>query len=392
FTKKDENGKETLKGAEFELKDSEGNAVELKESDGNFQATGLKADSSYVLTETKAPDGYSLLRDPVDIKVDANGKVTVDKAENVKITDNKDVTNISFDVYNQLVENITFKGTKQWDDDNNKYGERPEDLEVQLQRRLSDDADWENYKTQDIDAENVDLDEHIWEFEFTDLPKENNAGQTYQYRVIENDVPNNYAETLVDNHTIINKHVQHHFDYEVNKVDAKGESLAGAEFKLTDSEGKTIEKDGSSTDSKFVWKELDVGEYTLEETKAPDRHHGVNSKFKVTVNEDGSVNTEAITKNVDFKENTENSVNIVNDVNDFELNFTKKDENGKETLKGAEFELKDSEGNAVELKESDGNFQASGLKADSSYVLTETKAPDGYSLLRDPVNIKVDAK
>lgn len=392
FTKKDENGKETLKGAEFELKDSEGNAVELKESNGNFQTSGLKADSSYVLKETKAPNGYSLLRDPINIKVDAKGKVTVDKAENVDITDNNDVTEISFDVNNQPVENITFKGTKEWDDNNNKYGERPENLTVQLQRRLSDDADWEDYKTQKIDAENVDLDEHIWEFEFTDLPKENNAGQTYQYRVIENDVPNNYEGTLVDDHTIVNKHVQHHFDYEVNKVDANGETLVGAEFKLTDSEGEVVEMDGSSTDSKFVWKELDVGEYTLEETKSPDQHHGVNNKFKVTVNKDGSVNTEAITKNVDFKENTENAVNIVNNVNDFELNFTKKDENGKETLKGAEFELKDSEGNEVELKESDGNFQAAGLKADSSYVLTETRAPSGYSMLRDPVNIKVDAK
>ncbi|MGM9928119.1 MAG: SpaA isopeptide-forming pilin-related protein, partial [Bacillus sp. (in: firmicutes)] len=58
---------------------------------------------------------------------------------------------------------------------------------------------------------------------------------------------------------------------EITKVDSEsGAKLEGAEFKLTDQEGKDIETLTTDENGKVTFKDLPYGEYQLEETKAPE--------------------------------------------------------------------------------------------------------------------------
>lgn len=67
-----------LKGAEFVLKDKGGNVVgSWTSGDSGVVIDGLKKDTTYVLNETKAPDGYGIEK-PININfVEENGKASV---------------------------------------------------------------------------------------------------------------------------------------------------------------------------------------------------------------------------------------------------------------------------------------------------------------------------
>ncbi len=55
---------------------------------GRIDVEGLKA-GTYYLKETKAPDGYNLLKTPVKIRIDSEGKIYVDDSANVNTGDVK---------------------------------------------------------------------------------------------------------------------------------------------------------------------------------------------------------------------------------------------------------------------------------------------------------------
>lgn len=67
-----------LKGAEFVLKDKGGNVVgSWTSGDSGVVIDGLKKDTTYVLNETKAPDGYGIEK-PININfIEENGKASV---------------------------------------------------------------------------------------------------------------------------------------------------------------------------------------------------------------------------------------------------------------------------------------------------------------------------
>lgn len=67
-----------LKGAEFVLKDKGGNVVgSWTSGDSGVVIDGLKKDTTYILNETKAPDGYGIEK-PININfVEENGKASV---------------------------------------------------------------------------------------------------------------------------------------------------------------------------------------------------------------------------------------------------------------------------------------------------------------------------
>lgn len=73
---------------------------------------------------------------------------------------------------------------------------------------------------------------------------------------------------------------------EVNKTDSKGDALKGSKWLLKKGNDTVAEIDGA-TFSKFDWKGLDVGTYTLTETKAPDNY--TKMEGTITIEIDASV-------------------------------------------------------------------------------------------------------
>lgn len=198
----------------------------------------------------------------------------------------------------------------------------------------------------------------------------------------------------------------------VTKVDDKNndEKLEGAEFTLykavTDSDGKTVkgEKVGDTdypnpavtdNDGLAVFNDLEWGNYILEETKAPDGYERRTDTWNITIGRKG---TDIVLTVPETIWNTKNRIS-----------FQKYADGGEISLSGAEFALMpysdkdrfvtndvsglDEKYQAAAVTNEDGRpvIRWTSVKdsplalegyliAGNTYVLTEAKAPDGYEL------------
>lgn len=105
-----------LKGAEFSIKDSKGNILAsytynengqvvpltgkaVTDSNGVTTFTGLE-EGNYIITEEKAPNGYSLLKDPIDLRITANKDVSgnYNGAATINISNSNEAASIIDDI------------------------------------------------------------------------------------------------------------------------------------------------------------------------------------------------------------------------------------------------------------------------------------------------------
>lgn len=145
------------------------------------------------------------------------------------------------------------------------------------------------------------------------------------------------------------------------KTDEKGTKLAGAELTLTDATGKKVvkvtDKEGIAT---FDLEGLNS--YTLEETKNPLGYIGTFKKEGITLANNGD-SLSYTAKNTLIKG---------------KVRVHKIDQDGKD-LANAEFTLFDSEGKKyVQVTDAKGIAEFDGV-ALKTYVVEETKNPEGYS-------------
>ena len=210
------------------------------------------------------------------------------------------------------------------------------------------------------------------------------------------------------------------------KKDSAGNTLEGAVFELKDSDSKTVDiLQTSGSDGVFSQNNatLPYGTYTLTETTAPngyallepitftvnDYQSDENNGITVTSGADAvDVSCKVSTGVVDGISTTTYSYTLtVKDTYAPEITILKvatgggTDEN-PQYLSGAEFDLFASklEGNETVIDESnklnreayvsndDGAFSLGSLR-EGVYFLKETKAPDGYKLLAEPIRITV---
>ena len=183
--------------------------------------------------------------------------------------------------------------------------------------------------------------------------------------------------------------------------------LPGAEFIIRNGEGEYVKVDGinffsftdkdnatkltTGSDGTFALEYLPLGEYVLEEVKAPDGYLTISDPKNFTI------------------KNESTAVSVGNPRIKADLKIIKTDENGK-LLEGIKFTLKNSAGGFVTARESKGKYTYTGrgntgteFTTDGcgeifvsgllwgTYYLSETNAPKGIVGIKDQI-VKVDAK
>ncbi|ADM39613.1 SpaA isopeptide-forming pilin-related protein [Bacillus spizizenii ATCC 6633 = JCM 2499] len=363
LTKENTEGQK-LEGAVFNIVDQEGNTVQeelTSDKDGKVKASGL-APGRYAFVETKAPSGYVLNTEKKEFTISesAAGKpepaeagIVVNYLGSVQLTkedqDGKGLAGAVFKITDTNGETVR-------DDLVSK-----EDGKIEV-----DGLAPGSYQFVEKQAPDGYL---LSEKPVSFTIKAEYGGKPEQVKVTAVNTKNLVVLTKVDQH-------------DKNKV------LQGAEFNLTDANGKVL-KSGLTTDEKgqITVHGLKAGEYQFVETKAPKDYHLDQTpiSFKIT--------------NTDTKPVKITAENILAPG---DVKVTKVDQDDKTTvLEGAEFKLLDASGKPVktdgygkelpELWKTDkkGQFTVKGL-APGSYQFIETKAPEGYKLDETPIEFTIE--
>ncbi|MED1540334.1 SpaA isopeptide-forming pilin-related protein [Bacillus inaquosorum] len=363
LTKENAEGQK-LEGAVFKIIDQEGNTVQeelTSDKDGNITASGL-APGRYAFVETKAPAGYVLNTEKKEFTISESATGKPEPAEaGIVVNDKGSVQLMKEDQDGKGLAGAVFKIT-----DSNGETVRDDLVSKEDGKIEVDGLAPGSYQFIEKEAPDGYL---LSEKPVSFTIKAEYSGKPEQVKVTAVNTKNLVVLTKVDQH-------------DKNKV------LQGAEFNLTDANGKVL-KSGLTTDEKgqITMHGLKAGEYQFVETKAPKDYHLDQTpiSFKIT-------NTE--TKPID--------ITVENILTPGDVNVTKVDQDDKNTvLAGAEFKLLDASGKPVKTDgfgkelpelwktENKGQFTVKGL-APGSYQFIETKAPEGYKLDETPIEFTIE--
>ncbi len=160
----------------------------------------------------------------------------------------------------------------------------------------------------------------------------------------------------------------------IRKVDADDETktVVGATLHIEDSNGKKIGESWVTDNNAHSIEKLEPGVYYVVEDKAPDGY--IRNKSKVKFEVKGNEN-----KVIEVKMTNEKS----------EIEISKQDATTGKELPGATLKLTDEKGEIVdEWVSTDKPYIIKGLK-DGKYKLTETIAPEGYTLSTKTIEFEV---
>ncbi|KPN12685.1 adhesin [Bacillus australimaris] len=335
--------KERLKGAEFTLFNDDGKELMsglTTNEKGIITVNDLKP-GAYQLVETKAPFGHKLDAEPVDFKIDFNPNqlVKVTK-ENIRTTsavklqkkgeDGQLLAGVTFDLMDEHDQRI------QKDLKTNKNGQLTVDQLKPGTYRFVETASIAGY-----------------ELDQTPISFTIRLGQDKPAKV---EMINKLTPGAV----------------ELTKINDEGHLLEHAEFALLSKEGKTL-KTSLVTDQKgkLHINDLKPGEYQFVETKAPHGYQLDNKPILFTIEKNQQKPLQLTAKNHLILGS---------------LRIIKVDQQTDKTLKGAAFDIRTKAGKAIKSVTTgkDGEAIVKGLKP-GEYLLTETKAPDGYVALKKPL-------
>ncbi|PGA30139.1 SpaA isopeptide-forming pilin-related protein [Bacillus wiedmannii] len=335
-----------LSDAEFDVY-KDGKKVETLRTDKTGKVISQQLEpGTYTLKETKAPQGYTLLKEEIEVVVEANKVVQVQ------------------------VENAKELGSLQVIKKDAESGKVLEGAEFRLKNengQLVGEAKTTN-KDGIVKFENLVPGKYT--LEETKAPE--------GYKAVEVTVEVNVVANEVVKQEVMNEKVTGQF--EIVKVDAedKAKVLSDAEFTVY-KDGKKVAELKTDESGKVMSPKLPLGEYTVKETKAPEGYKLSNKEWKVTIqNEKEVVKVEA------ENERILGSLQIIKT----------DDKDQAKRLAGAEFTLKDVKGNVVKegiTTDKSGIVKVDGL-VPGEYTLEETKAPEGYELTKQVIHVTVDGE
>ena len=335
-----------LIGAVFEIKDSEGTVVDTITTDENGVGTSKELPyGSYTVTEVTAPSGYELSEESKNVTIDSNGETIELTFENTKL-----LGSIS-------IEKVDSK-----------------DSELKLEGA--------EFKVINSDGEEVG----------NIVTGEDGKGSLGnlpygEYTLIETKAPDGYKLSIdlivieVNSETEIYKTITNTKilgKINILKVDSDDEDvkLSGAVFEVKDSQGTVVDTITTGENGVGTSKELPYGSYTVAEVSAPEGYELSEESKNVTIDSNGQ------TIGLTF-ENTKILGNISI------LNVDSIDEDVK--LLGAEFEIRDLEGNILDTLITNEEGVANSIQLPyGSYIVIETKAPEGYVLNDFSENVTIN--
>ncbi|WP_263703561.1 SpaA isopeptide-forming pilin-related protein [Bacillus thuringiensis] len=335
-----------LSDAEFEVY-KDGKKVETLRTDKTGKVISQKLEpGKYTLKETKAPQGYTLLKEEIEVVVEANKVVQVQ------------------------VENAKELGSLQVIKKDAESGKVLEGAEFRLKNENGQVVGEAKITNKDGIVKFENLVPGKYTLEETKAPE--------GYKAVEVTVEVNVVANEVVKQEVTNEKVTGQF--EIVKVDAndKAKVLSGAEFTVY-KDGKKVAELKTDESGKVMSPKLPLGEYTVKETKAPEGYKLSNKEWKVTIqNENEIVKLEA------ENEKILGSLQIIKT----------DDKDQTKRLAGAEFTLKDVKGNVVKegiTTDKSGTVKVDGL-VPGEYTLEETKAPEGYELTKQVIHVTVDGE
>ena len=163
------------------------------------------------------------------------------------------------------------------------------------------------------------------------------------------------------------------------KVDIsdKNKKLAGAKFHIEDAKGKVVGELITNEEGEVISKNLPIGNYTVVEIEAPKGYELLKDKIAVKIEKDTVVEIKIENKK------------LPDPTGQFEIEKVD-DKDSELKLKGAVFQVLDKEGKEVSrLITNEKGKVISNQLAIGKYTIKEIKAPNGYMLLRDPIEIEI---
>uniref|UniRef100_UPI00399EFE44 MSCRAMM family protein n=1 Tax=Bacillus paranthracis TaxID=2026186 RepID=UPI00399EFE44 len=165
----------------------------------------------------------------------------------------------------------------------------------------------------------------------------------------------------------------------LKKDSESGQLLPGAKFDVIDKDGNVVETIITDDKGEALSKQLPVGTYTLKEVEAPKGYELSSSSVSVDVEANKVVTVDVVNKKIPEKVTGQ-----------FEIVKVDAEDKAK-VLSDAEFEVY-KDGKKVETLRTDKTGKVISQKLEpGKYTLKETKAPQGYKLLKEEIEVVVEA-
>jgi LPXTG-motif cell wall-anchored protein/uncharacterized repeat protein (TIGR01451 family) len=233
--------------------DKVGSGIEgITGTDGTVEFNNLTY-GDYYFIETEAPEGYLLNSDKHEFTIKDDGVILKDTLSNEKI-----------------------KGTVEIRK-NGEDGDYLEDTEFTL-FDINGQAVQKAVTDENGLAKFINVEYGSYNIKETKAPK----GYTISDTIIPIQVNGTENGKIYDAGTVTDAKIR--ASIQINKVDKDGNPIQGAEFTLYDSEGKVLKTTMSALDGIAIFEDLVYGDYSLEETKAPEGYKLNNKVLKVYIN------------------------------------------------------------------------------------------------------------
>ncbi|MGA3472578.1 SpaA isopeptide-forming pilin-related protein [Lactiplantibacillus plantarum] len=239
------------------------------------------------------------------------------------------------------------------------------------------------------------------------LPKFNDHGKDFTYNLSEDNVAgfSSSINQVLNNFTITNNEL----GLAVQKFDSDGNSLTGSQFTLVKDTDNWQATDSSFTPESINGNDNPIpikpGYYELKESTAPVGYSLDASTIKFQVTENGQwldqqgtpISNNTLPSSDSFYVNNQNGNDILtyakhDNIKPFTLTVNKIDKVTNQSVKGAEFQLTNSDTNQTIQPDESGDtatFTFNNLQP-GNYVLSETKAPTDYAPLSSGINFSID--